>query len=398
MQNFVFNNSTKILFGKNTLQSIGQETRLFGVKAMLVYGCRSLRASGAYASILQSLNQAGVAVIDFANIPSNPPLSKAREGINLAKKEKVEVLVGAGGGSVIDMAKAIAAGAVVEHDVWKFFTGKKSVKGTLPVTTVLTLPASGSEMNSGMVLTHDERQEKFGFGHRLLFPKTSILDPELSFTVPPDYTAYGAVDAACHLLEFYLTTRDEDTPVQRRLIEGLLTTIMDSCTRCLKDPKDYGGRANLMWAATLALNGLTAAGLGRVGFPMHLLEHSLSGRYNTPHGAGLAALLPGWMEYYKKEAPQRLAALGSHVFPAEALHQATPEQLADHFIASLTRWLLHIKVPTSLTELNIPSSDIPRIANHCVGLAKVWRLREYTQPLLEQILRCSAYKTARQLE
>lgn len=389
MHNFVFHNPTKILFGKQTLPSIGPETKAFGSRAMLIYGRQSLKQNGTYQQIVQSLAAAGVEVTEFGNIQANPLLSRVREGIQVAKKEKVEVVIGAGGGSVIDTAKAIAAGAVVEHDVWKFFTGKKGVKGTLPVNTVLTLPASGSEMNSGMVLTHDEKKQKFGFGHRFLFPKTSILDPELSYTVPPDYTAYGAVDAISHILEFYLTTADPDTPVQDRFMEGLIASIMNACNRCLTHPRDYGGRASLMWSATLALNGLTAAGLGRVGFPMHLLEHSLSGLYNSAHGAGLAALLPGWLHYYKETAPERLAMLGKGIFPETISANAPPAERAEQCITQLLQWLREINVPTSLAEMGVTAADIPTIAEHSSGLAKIWRLREYSKPLLENILtRC----------
>lgn len=389
MNNFVFHNPTKILFGKSTLSSIGPETKAFGTRAMLIYGQQSLKDSGTYQQIVDSLSDAGVLVTEFGNIQANPLLSKVREGIQVAKKEKIEVVIGAGGGSVIDTAKAIAAGAVVEHDVWKFFIGKKGVKGTLPVNTILTLPASGSEMNSGMVLTHDEKKQKFGFGHRFLFPKTSILDPELSYTVPANYTAYGAVDAISHILEFYLTTKDPDTPVQDRFMEGLIASIMQACNRCLMDPEDYGGRASLMWSATLALNGLTAAGLGRVGFPMHLLEHSLSGLNNSAHGAGLAALLPGWLHYYQETAPERLAMLGKGVFPDFISANLPETDMAQQFIALFLQWLREIKVPTSLADLGVTAADIPTIAEHSSGLAKIWRLREYSQPLLENILyRC----------
>lgn len=389
MHNFVFHNPTKILFGKQTVPSIGPETKAFGTKALLVYGQQSLKQNGTYQQITQSLTDAGVAVTEFGNIQANPLLSKVREGIRVAKQEKIEVVIGAGGGSVIDTAKAIAAGAVVEHDVWKFFIGKKGIKGTLPVNTVLTLPASGSEMNSGMVLTHDEKRQKFGFGHRFLFPKTSILDPELSYTVPPDYTAYGAVDAISHILEFYFTTKDPDTPVQDRFMEGLVANIMEACNRCLVDPRDYGGRASLMWSATLALNGLTASGLGRVGFPMHLLEHSLSGLYNTAHGAGLAALLPGWLHYYKETAPERMAMLGKGIFPETISNNVPATDMAEHCIELLLQWLRQINAPTSLPELGVAAADIPAIAEHSCGLAKIWRLREYSQPLLENILfRC----------
>ncbi|WP_028583179.1 iron-containing alcohol dehydrogenase [Desulfogranum mediterraneum] len=385
MQNFVFHNPTKVLFGRQTLAAIGSETRLLGKRALLVYGQESLRASGTLAQIKGHLHQAGVSCAEFGGIQANPLLSKVRQGILKVRAEEIEVIIGAGGGSVIDTAKAIAAGSMVAHDVWKFFTGKKSVRATLPLLAVSTLPGSGSEMNHGMVLTHDQSREKFGFGHRLLHPQTAILDPELTFSLPAEQTAYGAVDAICHILEFYLSTQDPDTPVQDRLMEGLINNGMEACERCLADPCDYEARASLMWTACLALNGLTAAGLGRIEMVMHLLEHSLSGLYDTPHGAGLAALLPGWLHHFARSRPERLAQLGAGLFPRSGTGDDRERRL-NHCIEAFLGWLEAIQVPTSLEALQIPSQDHPRIAAHTSGLAKVWRMRQYSPAFFEDIL------------
>jgi alcohol dehydrogenase YqhD (iron-dependent ADH family) len=187
MQNFVFHNPTKIIFGRDTVSNIGLETAEFGRRCLLVYGRSSVRETGLYNQVATSLAEAGVEIIDHGGVQSNPLLSHVRAGIAKVKEHDLDVVVAVGGGSVLDSTKAIAAGSVVAHDVWKFFIGKKSIKSALPVTTVLTLAAAGSEMNSGMVITNDKTHEKFGFGHRLLHPKTSILDPEVTFTVPPDY-------------------------------------------------------------------------------------------------------------------------------------------------------------------------------------------------------------------
>ncbi len=394
MQNFVFHNPTKIIFGRKTVPSVGSETAALGQKALLVYGQSSIKTSGLYEQVMNSLVEAGVTVIEHGGTRSNPLLDHVRQGIAKAKQEKVDVLIAVGGGSVIDTAKAIAAGSVVEHDVWKFFIGKKSIKAALPVVTVLTLAAAGSEMNSGMVITNQETQEKFGFGHRLLYPKVSLLDPEVTFTVPPDYTAYGAVDAIAHVLEFYMTTEDADTPVQARLMEGLIQNAMASCERCLVDPRDYGGRANLMWTATLALNGLTGAGLGRVGFPMHMIEHALSALYDVPHGAGLSVVMPGWLQWYKEQDAARIAQLGRALLPLDTLEEIQGPQrkdlaLAERTIDFLRAWFSKVNSPVTLAELDIPTEDIPRIADNALGLAKVWRLDQYTPEIIRDILqRC----------
>ncbi len=386
MHNFVYHNPTKILFGRNTTTSIGTETKAWGTRGLLIYGRKSIKTSGLYDRVKMDLDQAGVHVTELGGVQSNPLLSLVRKGVQLAKQHDIDVIIAVGGGSVLDTAKAIAAGALVEHDVWKFFRGKKSIKQALPVTTILTLAASGSEMNSGMVITNDETQEKFGYGHRLLHPKTSILDPELTFTVPPDYTAYGAVDAISHLLEFYMTTREHNTSVQDRLMEGLIENTMSACESCLEDPSDYDGRSTLMWTATLALNGLASTGLGRVSFPMHLIEHSLSALYDIPHGAGLSVVIPAWLQYNAHSHPSRLAELCTRLFPLPGKSLAEDDILAQHAIEIFRSWFDRIGAPTTLEQLGIPEGNIQEIALNTQGLAKIWRLQNYTPEVVTEIL------------
>lgn len=383
MQNFVFHNPTKILFGRGTIPSIGPETKVYGNNCLLVYGGGSIKSNGIYDAVRASLLEEGLSIVEHAGVRSNPLLSHVREGIDKARGNSIDVVVAVGGGSVLDSAKAICAGSVVDHDVWKFFTGRKSIKQALPLTTVLTLAASGSEMNSGMVITHDDTREKFGFGSRHLYPKTSILDPETTFTVPRDYTAYGGVDAIAHILEYYMTTQDPATPVQDRLMEGLVINAMDSCERCLADPRDYNARADLMWTATLALNGLTGAGLGRVGFPMHMIEHSLSALYNVPHGAGLSVVIPGWLRWHAAGDPDRIIQFGYRVFRFDPRGM---EPTTSNIIRRLENWFARVKSPIRLSELKIPGADIPAIAENALQLAKFWRLDGYNQKTIEEIL------------
>lgn len=383
MQNFVFYNPTKIIFGRDTIPAIGPETAAWGTKALLVYGGGSIKKNGVYAQVTAALDEAGVEITEHGGVRSNPLLSHVNEGIAKVKKQQLNVIVAVGGGSVLDSAKAISAGAVVEHDVWKFFIGKKTIRRVLPLTTVLTLAASGSEMNAGMVITNDATREKFGFGNRLLYPKTSILNPEATYSVPPDYTAYGAVDAISHVLEAYMTTRDPSTPVQDRLMEGLIRNAMESCDRCLADPRDYQGRADLMWTATLALNGLPAAGLGRVGFPMHMIEHSLSALYDVPHGAGLSAVIPGWLRWQSGRDPKKIRQLGERIFDFK---EKGVESSAATTIKILENWFGRINSPIRLAELDIPPADIHAIAGNAVHLAKIWRLKEYSRETIEEIL------------
>jgi len=384
MKNFVFHNPTKIIFGRDTIPAIGSETAVFGKNALLVYGEGSIKKNGIYDQVVESLKETGITVVEHGGVKSNPVLRHVHQGIELAKKHGIDVIVAVGGGSVVDSAKAISAGALVEHDVWKFFTGRKSVKGSLPLTCVLTLAASGSEMNSGMVVTNEETSQKFGFANKHLYPKTSILDPCATFTVPPHYTAYGAVDAIAHVLEFYFTNQEPYTPVQDHLMEGLIISCMDSCNLVLDNPEDFDARADLMWAATLALNGLTGAGLGKLGFPMHMIEHSLSALYNVAHGAGLSVIIPGWMLYQAQKTPEKFARFAERVFN---ITSGSAEKKAAEGIQALLAWFVRIKTPTSLTALNIPLQDIPQIARNAVALAKVWNMPDYNEEKIEEILK-----------
>lgn len=384
MQNFVLHNQTKIIFGADRLQEIGSEAKELGAKALLVYGRRSIRQNGILAAVTASLKSHDIAMVHHDGVQSNPLLSHVRQGITKAKEEQVDMVIAVGGGSVIDSAKAIAAGALVDHDVWKFFNGKKSIKQCLPLACVLTLAAAGSEMNGGMVITHDERKVKFGTGNRLLNPVVSILDPTLTYTVPPDYTAYGAADAIAHILEFYFTTSDANTPVQDRFMEGLVINIMASCDKVLHDPSHYQGRADLMWCATLALNGWTAAGLGLVGFPMHMIEHTLSAHYDIAHGAGLSVVMPAWLTHQAERAPHKFAQFGRRVFQVEEKEGRAAGQAG---IGCLKEWLRGAGCPTSLAELGIGPDNIPFLAEQSLPLAKLWRLKEYDQEKIETILR-----------
>jgi alcohol dehydrogenase YqhD (iron-dependent ADH family) len=238
-------------------------------------------------------------------------------------------------------------------------------------------------MNGGMVLTNDKTAQKFGVGNKNLNPQVSVLDPGATFTVPRDYTVYGAVDAIAHILEFYFTTQDKNTPVQDRFMEGLIINIMESCERVIKQADDYQGRADLMWCATLALNGWTAAGLGMVGFPMHMIEHSLSALYNVPHGAGLSVVMPAWMAWQCRENPGKFAQFSRRVFAVDC---ADEQKAAETGINKLKDWFIKVKSPVSLAELEISKNDIPSIAENALGLAKLWRLRGYEQKVIEKIL------------
>lgn len=383
MRDFVFHNPTQIIFGQGAIGQTGEQVAPVSTKALLVSGRQSLKKLGIYQTVHDSLRQAGLEVVAHEGAQPNPLVSHVHKGIALAQKNDVGVIVAVGGGSVIDSAKAIAAGALASHDVWGFFKGKKSIKGALPVIAVPTVAGSGSETNNGMVLTNEATSQKIGIGNRHLFPRIAILDPTVTFSVPPSTTAFGAVDAFSHLLEFYLNREESFSPVQDNYSSGLMQTLMAACEAALVNPLDYQSRAELMWASSLALNGISAAGLGRVGFPFHLIEHSLSGLHNIPHGAGLAAILPGAMAYVAEKNPTRMAFFAAQVF---GVHNTDQHLLAKEGIRLFSEWLEKIGAPTSLTHLNLSGKDIPDLAANTRAQARLWRLGKYPPEVIEAIL------------
>jgi alcohol dehydrogenase YqhD (iron-dependent ADH family) len=245
------------------------------------------------------------------------------------------------------------------------------------------MAASGSEMNGGMVISNEEKGLKLGVGNKKLCPRFAILDPGATFSVPPDYTAYGAVDAIAHILECYFTCQGDNTGVQDRLMEGLIINIMEACDKALLEPSNYPARANLMWCATMALNGWLKAGLGWIGFPIHMIEHSMSAIYDVPHGAGLSTVMPAWMRWQAGRRPVRLAQFGRRVF---AITAADDAEAASQGIERLTAWFVKINSPTSFKALGIPRTAIPDLAANSQAQAKIWRLREYDQAVVHEIL------------
>ena len=383
MQNFVYNNPTRILFGRDMISRLGTEAAASGSRALIVTGTGSVRASGVYDRARSALESAGITCTDLSGVVSNPLLSKVREGVDLARSVKADMIVAVGGGSVLDSSKAIAAGARADHDVWEFFTRARRIDAALPVFAVLTLAATGSEANGSAVVTNDDTREKFSAASIHTYPRVSILDPETTFTVSPAYSAYGAVDAVAHLLEPYFNNANENDAIQREITEGVIRSIRQAITQVLADPRHYEGRATLMWGSTLALNGLTQAGMGATGFPVHMIEHSLSALYDVPHGAGLSIVYPGWLRHVLDEKSARIARLGRTVFGVE---EASDRAAALATIDALTAWYREIGSPVCLADWNIPASDIPAIADNAARLAQLWNLRRYTAAEIASVL------------
>ncbi len=385
MQNFTFDNPTRILFGQGMIARTGGEVKRFGTKVLLVYGQGSIKKNGIYDQVLASLKEAGLSIVEFPGVRSNPVLSFALKGIELAQREKVEVVLAVGGGSVMDTAKTIAAGVKADpgDDVWEFFTYKKKIKGALPVVTGVTVSASASEMNNGAVMTREEGAQKFAMSSPFIQPRTSILDPTVLYSLPPAYTAYSSVDIITHMLEGYFNNREPESPLQDRLVEGLMKTVMESTETALKDPKHYNARANIMWSAVLGFNGLTTAGMGFVSFPAHMIEHSLSALYDIAHGAGLSITLPGWMSYAVNKSPAKFARFGREIF---GIKEPDDLKAAVEGIDRLKKWFAAIGSPTSLKAAGIPEGDIGRIAENATATAMVWGMKAYTKEVISDIL------------
>lgn len=377
MQNFIFYNPVRIIFGKGTITKLGTEAAKAGKKALLVYGGGSVKKNGVYEAVTASLAENGITFVEHSGVKPNPVLSHARAGVIKAKENKCEMIIAAGGGSVIDESKAIAVGAGYAGDVWDFFSGAAGIKDALPVFTVLTIPATGSEMNQGCVITNEGTRQKFSASSPLLFPKVSILDPETTMTLPAKQAAYGAVDALAHLIEGYFSTADRDVTVTDEIVQALARSVIASTERIFKDPKDYNARASMMWSATLALNGLQSPGYGGVSFACHAIEHSLSALYDIAHGAGLAIIIPAWFKHYlEKNGSERLKKFGAAVFETKT---------AAATIEAFERWFKKTGAPVRLSEVDIPASDITAIAENAMGLIKLWGIK-YDLETVKEIL------------
>ena len=381
MQNFNFVNPTRIIFGRGTISRIGAEAAKAGKNALLVYGGGSIKQNGVYNELTAALKKSGIAWVEHPGVKPNPVLSHTREGIKKAQVGGCDLVVAAGGGSVIDEAKAIAAGAKYTGDVWDFFCGKAAIKDALPLFTVLTLPATGSEMNAGCVVTNEELAQKYSAHGGALFPKVSVLDPETTMSLPPAQVANGAVDSIAHLIESYFTTADQDVGVTDEIVHALARSVIAATNRILKDPKDYDARASIMWSATLALNGLAGCGYGGTSFPNHAIEHSLSALYDIAHGAGLAIVMPAWFKVHlAKAGPARLEKFGAAVFGVKG---------AEATIEAFEKFFKQAGAPMRLSEAAIPCSDIPRIAENAMGLITLWGMK-LKKSDVEEILKRAA--------
>lgn len=373
MENFVFQNTTKIVFGKGTENHVANEIKGLGKNVLLHYGGGSIKKYGLYDRIVASLKEAGLNFVELGGVQPNPRLSLVYKGIELCRENKIDFILAVGGGSVIDSAKAIAIGVPYQGDVWDFYTGKAQVEEALPIGVVLTIAAAGSESSPGSVITKEEGELKRDCLSDLIRPKFAILNPELTYTLPEEQTLYGATDIMAHLMERYFT-QTKDVDFTDRLLEGALKTIIKNLPIVLKDPQNYGARAQIMWAGTVAHGDLL--GTGRIGdWASHNIEHELSGIYDVAHGAGLAVIFPAWMKYVYKENIARFAQFAVRVWDVEADFNNL-EEVALEGIRRIENFFKSVGLPVTLGELGIPEDKLELMAEKCTERGPVGNFKK----------------------
>ena len=362
MENFEFRNPTKILFGRGTEEKVGDEVAAYSKNILLHFGGGSIKASGLYDRVTASLKKAGVAWVELGGVKPNPRLSLVYEGIKLCKEHKLGLILAVGGGSVIDSAKSIAMGALIEGDVWDFYLGKGAPVAALPVGTVLTIPAAGSEASTGTVITNEAGWLKRAVNSELIYPRFSILNPELAFSLPKFQVACGTADIMAHLMERYFTNVSH-VAFTDRLLEATMKTIISQAPLVLSNPQDYDAWSELMWAGTIAHNNLLNT--GRVGdWASHDIEHEISGIYDVAHGAGLAVVFPAWMKYVFQHDLNRFVQWSVRVWNVE-MDVFNPEAVARAGIEKMEVFFRSLGLGTKLADLGVQGDRIDEMAGKC---------------------------------
>ncbi len=343
MINFTQYNPVKVVFGPGEIKKLGELAKSLGEKPLVVFGLSSAKETGLDERCLTLLKESGLSPVPFYGIEPNPRESTCDSAVVTAKENECDFVIGIGGGSVMDASKLIAVSISSGKPSWSHVTKEEKVKSALPILEVSTLAGTGSEFNAASVITNWETNEKFGLHSLFMFPKISIIDPELTTTTPPNHTAFGGLDIIIHVLETYLTNTDEHTPIQDYTSVGVMKTVMEYLPKAIENGDDITARSQLSWASAVALCGLPNNGRPG-GFLMHWMEHIMSAHHDIPHGLGLAFLLPPTLGYIKEFFPNR--------------HRKFTEQV----MGDITGFLKSIDCYVSLDDLNIPTLDIPKFA------------------------------------
>lgn len=377
MRNFNYKNGTEIVFGKETENQVGSLVKNYSNKILLHFGGGSIKKSGLYDKVMASLKKENIEVFELGGVKPNPRVSLVREGINICRENNIDFVLAVGGGSVIDSAKAIAAGVNYKGDVWDLYLGTPINHKCLTVATVLTIPAAGSETSSGSVITNEDGFYKRSTGHPTLRPVFSIMNPELTYTLPKYQTSCGIADMFAHILERYFTN-EPNVDLTDRLCEGTMKAIIDNALRLNVDPMDYNARAEIMLSGMVAHN--DSLSMGRLGdWASHDIEHELSGIYDIAHGAGLSIIFPAWMKFVYKHDVNRFAQFANRVFNID-INVNNLEETALKGIEALENFFTEIELPTRLSHVEIDDSRIAEMAKklvaHCDHVGNFVEIRE----------------------
>ncbi|MWN32785.1 MULTISPECIES: iron-containing alcohol dehydrogenase [unclassified Gilliamella] len=366
MHEFSFQNPTRIEFGIDKEKNIGRYMKAFGAKKVVIlFGSDRIKKSGLFNDITASLRENSIEFTECSKIKSNPVLSKVREGIAIAKQFGADSVLSIGGGSCLDSAKAIAAGSLYDGDVWDFFTGTQVTKA-LNIFDVMTLAATGSEMNNGGVITNEDTKQKYPIHGFSLFPKVSVINPKLQTTISRDYLVYSTADIIAHSIEGYFTATVQPELINLQ-IEANIKTVMRTTEQLLQDPMDLEARGEFAWAATLALNGITYVGTAGFSYPNHMIEHAMSAICDVPHGAGLSVVMPAWMTWYHNRNPKQFQRFAKEIFGLSTAEQG---------IEALRAWFNKIGTPTTLGQLNINEHDLKRVIDNAAQNAIDWQMSD----------------------
>ena len=377
MKGFIYDIPTKVYFGSKVVEgNLGKELARYGKRVLLVYGGGSIRKSGLYDEVCREAREQGLEITELSGIEPNPKISSVRKGAEICKEKQIDMVLAVGGGSVIDAAKFIAAGAKIEEDPWKLVTREMKIEEALPVITVLTLSATGSEMDGVGVISNPDTNEKLGNGAGVLRPKVSFLDPENTYTVSRYQTACGSADIISHILEIYFTP-DGGMYLLNRFMEGILRTVIHYAPEAMENPENYEARANLMWASSWAINDF-AGSCSPNTWSCHAMEHELSAFYDITHGLGLAILTPAWMEYCLEKHSDTAKKFAEFTVNVFGIGSDLPEKDAAKLGIERIRTFFKetLGLPSTLTEIGIGREHFEQMAEKACkagGLAYAYR-------------------------
>ena len=375
MKNFELYRPTRIVFGKDALEKLNKEIKKYGTNVLLTYGGGSIKRTGIYDQVMAQLQDCNV--VELPGIQPNPRIESVREGARLCKENNIDVILAVGGGSTIDCSKVIAAAAKYDGDGWDIVLDQKIIQDALPLVDVLTLSATGSETNSSAVISDMDQHLKLGMASEFFYPRAAFMNPEFTYTVPTYQSASGMADIFSHLSEIYFND-DYEAMIHQSMMEGIYKSLIHYAPIVLEQPENYEARANIMWSATMALNGLFRTAFGG-GWSCHPIEHTLSAYYDVTHGAGLAVITPAWMEYVLDETTMpRFVEFAKNVWD---IHEGSDEEIAHAGIEKTKEFFFKtLNLPSHLTDFGVEEAKLEEMAQNAVdskgGVIKGYRTLE----------------------